>query len=90
MSALAEFVTAYAHPEDADKLRKQLPNVTFKNVVDGETLLLGNINLQIYSTPGHTKGSITITSNKNHIFTGDAFNVGKDLMFIADSDAFMR
>ena len=90
MPVKTEMVTAYAHPEDAEKIRKQLPNIPFKNITDGETLLLGNINLQVYSTPGHTKGSITITSNKNHIFTGDAFNVGNDLMFIADSDAFMR
>ena len=90
LPAKTKLVTACVHHADADKIRKQLPNIPIKNLVDGETIILGNISLKIHSTPGHTKGSITVTSNKSHIFTGDAFNVGQDLMFVADSDAFMR
>ena len=71
-------------------LRKQWPNICLKEVVDGDEIVVGNFKLEIHSTPGHTKGSISITSNKGHIFTGDAFNVGQDLMFVSDSDEFMR
>ena len=90
ISGKNNLVTIYAHPEDAHMLRKQWPDICLKEVVDGDEIVVGNFKLEIHSTPGHTKGSISITSNKGHIFTGDAFNVGQDLMFVSDSDEFMR
>ena len=90
ISGKKNLVTVYAHQKDAYMLRKQLPNICLKEVGDGDEIVDGNLKLEIHSTPGHTKGSISVTSNKGHIFTGDAFNVGQDLMFVSDSDEFIR
>ena len=90
LSGNENLITIYAHQEDAYMLRKQLPNICLKEVGNGDEIVLDTIKLEIHSTPGHTKGSISVTSNKGHIFTGDAFNVGQDLMFVSDSDEFIR
>ena len=85
-----KYITVFAHPEDAGKLTFEAQNISINHVVDGDKISVGNINFEVHSTPGHTKGSISVRSDKGHIFTGDAFNIGRDLMFISDINAFVR
>ena len=46
-----------------------LPDVTFSH---GDSFLIGNINVEIYSAPGHTPGGVLyVLKNEKCIFTGD-------------------
>ena len=60
------------------------------NIVNGEKVILGNIELVIHHTPGHTEGSIRISSDQGHLFTGDALLAGDDVTFISNLDSFVR
>ena len=91
----------YIHP--ADKLLATMHGSAFnggsetpiyspvKDLVEGETDI-GTFHLEIYSTPGHTAGSIMIRY-KNILFTGDtlfAGTVGRTDLFSGDETMMMH
>ncbi len=45
-------------------------------LIGGEIFNLGDINVEIISTPGHTPGSICLLTNKGELFTGDTVHIG--------------
>jgi glyoxylase-like metal-dependent hydrolase (beta-lactamase superfamily II) len=47
----------------------------FESVDDGDALLLGNESIKVISTPGHTRGSISLLTDKE-IFVGDVIFAG--------------
>jgi len=47
-----------------------------KSLDDGERIDLGDINLKIYHTPGHSEGSISLVSSTKELFTGDTAHYG--------------
>ncbi|WP_419823505.1 MBL fold metallo-hydrolase [Anoxybacterium hadale] len=63
----------YLHRADADVYKKEVEVL----LEDGDTLALGEEELKVISTPGHTKGSICLYSEQSKLaFTGDTiFNV---------------
>lgn len=61
-------------PRDFDPLKYQIPGVTPLLLHDGDLLDLGGRELQVLSTPGHTKDSIMLWDKDNRLlFTGDTF-----------------
>lgn len=46
------------------------PIVKWETIEDGDTFTLGEHQMQVLHTPGHTKGSVTYLC-ENHLFTGD-------------------
>lgn len=72
----------YIHKDDADMLRHPAQNLSLLmgNVIqspkanrllsEGDVITVGQVELQVIHTPGHTKGSICLISNK-FAFTGD-------------------
>lgn len=74
------------HAADAEKLGKLLHS-TFSRILggkgspppeitleDGDTILIGDIQLTVLHTPGHTPGSICVYT-AGHVFTGDTLFV---------------
>lgn len=55
-----------AHPEDSDDMPVS-PDVL---VIDGDTLQVGTVEVNVIHTPGHTLGSVCYLVG-NHLFTGD-------------------
>ena len=71
----------WCHPADVDRTRKTVtlfgstfPAVSaFGNIsdyVEGDTLSVGGITVEVISTPGHTPGSVTLKAG-DVLFTGD-------------------
>jgi len=57
------------------------PNYEIHRATDGELFNLGNINLKLLHTPGHTMESISLvlideSGNKPYVFTGDCLFIG--------------
>lgn len=78
-------------PHDITFLRdssKEIVNIYEKNnfmippaketqsVIDGEIIDLGDISVKIIHTPGHSRGSISLLTSKNDLFTGDTAHYG--------------
>ncbi|MDA0988148.1 MAG: MBL fold metallo-hydrolase [Chloroflexi bacterium] len=55
-----------AHPQDADDMPVS-PDVL---VIDGDTLQVGTVEVNVIHTPGHTPGSVCYLVG-NHLFSGD-------------------
>jgi glyoxylase-like metal-dependent hydrolase (beta-lactamase superfamily II) len=55
-----------AHPDDSNRL-PLTPNVDLN---DGESVLFGNMNLEVLHTPGHTPGSLCFIYDR-YLFSGD-------------------
>jgi len=49
--------------------------VRYELVEDGDTLNLGDFEIQVIATPGHTPGSVSYLVNRNLLFTGDAITL---------------
>jgi hydroxyacylglutathione hydrolase len=62
------------HKGDAPSLRKRRIPVN-KEVDDGEKLKLGDVEIQVIHTPGHTPGSMCLLAD-GKLFTGDTLFVG--------------
>lgn len=74
--ALAELrgqlrVPLAAHPADSRSL-KTPPEISLK---DGDTIMLGNIELEVRHTPGHTPGSLCFLAGK-YLLAGDTIFPG--------------
>jgi glyoxylase-like metal-dependent hydrolase (beta-lactamase superfamily II) len=52
------------------------PAKSVKIVKDGDIIDLGRLLIKIIHTPGHSKGSISLVSNRNELFTGDTAHFG--------------
>jgi hydroxyacylglutathione hydrolase len=77
-------VRTYAHKETAVKLREghssfaemlggSLPRITVDELIaEGDTLIMGDDEVQVLATPGHSRGSICLfDSDKKVLFSGD-------------------
>ena len=52
------------------------PANNIKSVDDKEIIELGEVSVKVIHTPGHSKGSISLLTNKNELFTGDLAHYG--------------
>lgn len=71
-------VPVYLHPEDAGKDSSLFPTAGLGQVTlwrDGEVVKLGNLNVEVLHTPGHTKGSVCLKC-RDALFTGDTLFAG--------------
>jgi glyoxylase-like metal-dependent hydrolase (beta-lactamase superfamily II) len=57
------------------------PANNIKPIDDKEIIELGEVSVKVIHTPGHSKGSISLLTNKNELFTGDTAHYGT--MFIS-------
>ncbi len=57
------------------------PANNIKSIEDKEIIELGEVSVKVIHTPGHSKGSICLLTNKNELFTGDTAHYGT--MFIS-------
>jgi len=60
--------------EERDFSIPPAPNISVLN--DGDIIDLGDLNIEIIHTPGHSPGSISLLTNKNELFTGDLAHYG--------------
>lgn len=68
----------YLHPEDAGKSDPLMPTAALGDVAlwrDGDVVRLGNLNVEVLHTPGHSKGSVTLRC-RDALFTGDTLFAG--------------
>lgn len=71
-------VPVYLHPGDADKDDRLTPTANLGQVTlwrDGDVVKLGNLNVEVLHTPGHTKGSVCLLC-RDALFTGDTLFAG--------------
>ncbi len=52
------------------------PANKIKSIKDMEIIELGEVTVKIIHTPGHSRGSISLLTNKNELFTGDTAHYG--------------
>jgi hydroxyacylglutathione hydrolase len=60
----------------------------FKEVLDGDKIMLGEIELEVIHTPGHTRGSICLKA-ENKLFTGDTLfksSIGRTDLYGGNDD----
>jgi hydroxyacylglutathione hydrolase len=62
------------------------PAKVIKTVKDGDIFNLGEIDVEIIHTPGHSPGSICLLTNKNELFTSDVAYYGDQ--FLPQKDKF--
>jgi glyoxylase-like metal-dependent hydrolase (beta-lactamase superfamily II) len=63
-------VPVFAHSGDA----RRMP-VPTQPLRDGQTILVGDIDVHVLHTPGHTPGSVSFVA-RNHLFSGDTLFPG--------------
>lgn len=71
-------VPIYLHPADAGKDDRLTPTAGLGQVTlwrDGDVVKLGNLNVEVLHTPGHTKGSVCLKC-RDVLFTGDTLFAG--------------
>lgn len=61
-------VPVFAHPDDP-------PPVPFEPLVDGDHLTVGDVEIGVLHTPGHTPGSLCFTAG-DYLFSGDTLFPG--------------
>ena len=78
-----EFDTFYMHPAEASNYyNSQKRTGEFVPVEDGDIIDLGERELLIISTPGHTPGSIAVLDQKNRaLFSGDPIQDDQIFLF---------
>ena len=76
----------YIHRADSDMYKKHV-DVLLEN---GDKLLLGNEEIKVIHTPGHTKGSVCFYSEQSKLaFTGDTiFNVDLGRTDLSDGSSY--
>ncbi|MCF0136101.1 MAG: MBL fold metallo-hydrolase [Lachnospiraceae bacterium] len=81
---LSAFEEAWVHPADADAVHAQEDNagVRLLPLEDGQVFDLGDRQLKVIHTPGHTPGSICLLEEKTgSLFSGDSVSFGPVYMF---------
>lgn len=71
-------IPVYLHPEDAGKSDPLMPTAALGDVTlwrDGDVVKLGNLNVEVLHTPGHSKGSVVLKC-RDILFTGDTLFAG--------------
>ena len=85
-------VPVYLHPADADNKDPLMPTAALGPLTpwkDGDVVKLGNLNIEVLHTPGHTKGSVCLLcrdpltvkdggtpDDQDVLFTGDTLFAG--------------
>lgn len=57
-------VPYYLHPADAE-------NIDVSQIVDGDTITVGSVDISVMHTPGHSQGSVTFAISDSALLTGD-------------------
>jgi len=52
------------------------PANNIQSIEDEDTIDLGELSVKIIHTPGHSRGSISLLTNRNELFTGDTAHYG--------------
>lgn len=68
----------YLHPGDAQGDGRLMPTAGLGRLTlwrEGEVVKLGNLNVEVLHTPGHTRGSVTLRC-RDALFTGDTLFAG--------------
>jgi hydroxyacylglutathione hydrolase len=84
IGAAGYFPEIYINPADTVGIPQMMPDYKgeIKFLRDGETIDLGNRQLEVVFTPAHTPGSTTfIDKNAGYGFSGDSFGSGNLLLF---------
>lgn len=71
-------VPVFLHPEDAGKSSRLMPTADLGELTlwrDGDVVPLGNLNIEVLHTTGHTAGSVTLRC-RDALFTGDTLFAG--------------
>ena len=71
-------IPVYLHPEDAEKNNQLFPTAALGNVTlwrDGDVVTVGNLKVEVFHTPGHSPGSVTLRC-QDALFTGDTLFAG--------------
>lgn len=71
-------VPVYLHPADANSGDRLMPTAGLGPLTlwrDGDVVKLGNLNVEVLHTPGHTKGSVCLKC-RDALFTGDTLFAG--------------
>ena len=71
-------IPVYLHPEDAGKSDPLMPTAALGDVTlwrDGDVVKLGNLNVEVLHTPGHSRGSVVLKC-RDILFTGDTLFAG--------------
>ncbi|MFX0069469.1 MAG: MBL fold metallo-hydrolase [Candidatus Hermodarchaeota archaeon] len=56
------------------------PANSIKTIKDGDIINLGNLEVKIIHTPGHSPGSISLLTDRNELFTGDTAHYGSPFL----------
>ncbi|MHA2100462.1 MAG: MBL fold metallo-hydrolase [Candidatus Kariarchaeaceae archaeon] len=87
VSFLKTAETKYA--EKFDKINFQLQSSDeHKLLIGGEKFELGDIQVEVISTPGHTQGSICLLTSQNELLTGDTLHYGA--VYLPSDDEFQN
>lgn len=68
----------YLHPEDAHGEDRLMPTASLGPLTlwrDGDVVQVGNLQVEVLHTPGHTRGSVTLRC-RDALFTGDTLFAG--------------
>lgn len=71
-------VPVYLHPGDAGKSSQLFPTAALGNVTlwrDGDVVPVGGLQVEVFHTPGHSPGSVTLRC-QDALFTGDTLFAG--------------
>ena len=71
-------VSVYLHPGDANVDHQIMPTASLGEITlwrEGDVVKLGNLNVEVLHTPGHTKGSVCLRC-RDTLFTGDTLFAG--------------
>lgn len=67
----------YLHPADEVLWRMTYPNAEFVPLADGQTLPIGEFDLEVLHTPGHSPGAVSFYARDlDAVFTGDTLFQG--------------
>ncbi|MDQ3548078.1 MAG: MBL fold metallo-hydrolase [Chloroflexota bacterium] len=75
-------------PEEFDRTTAHIPGVEPTGMLhEGDRIDLGSRVLEVYETPGHSPGGVTLLDRSARaLFTGDAVNLGRMLLCLPGSD----
>ena len=79
----------WGHPGDADLF----PNPLDRELADGDTIPVGDLEVEVIHTPGHTDGSIHLLvhgDDRPHLVTGDSLFPGGPGNTWGDADRFRQ